>query len=267
MKILKSGAKNKLVPQNDSYKSLGGWVSSSEVISNKLNSLFGSVSLYDLKNPNDQFIGVFLNNEQDVNFEDLVIECFYERKFGIKKSDYKFSFAVTEVNDGYMQRIGSIETEPDEVNWFDCETKLNNCIIKINRPGNINDEFSIFGEVGVFTTNDKRGNLLDILQTLKNSNVFSGELIDDANLFIEQIVGFDNLQTDFLTDGLCEIVDVETKDGFDGKTLICENFPKNKFIGLWIRRSFEPNSNSDKNSKKETFNIKLHYTEETEIVE
>ena len=272
MKLLFSGATHFKTEQPDVNKSLGGLMSSTSVPNKKLNAIFSDLSNYDLKNRTQNTLALFLFNDTTSDIANIGLEIFYQNKFDKLINLCDFEFSITEVSQsGSIETIGSIFEEPFYANWFDCESRYENCIIKLKNPGNVGDDIHIFGLNGTLTGNTILSFRDDILNLINSSNNLKCEIVDDNTLFISKtIVEITNQNSNFLTSGNAEIIsDVNLSNGKNGLTLIYDLLKPDKAIGIWIKRKVNENFKSLNSEcldltkaildKKETLEVVFHH--------
>lgn len=267
MKLLFSGATNFKVEQADINKCLGGFMSSTTVPNKKLNALFSDVSNFDLKNKAQNTIGLFLYNDTASNITNISLESIYQNKLGTLINLCDFEFAITEVSSsGSIEMIGSIFEEPFYANWFECESRYEDCTIKLKTFGNQGDDFSIFGILGVLTGNDFDSFSKDIFELINNSTNLSCEIIDNKTIYVKsKLISITNSSSDFITSGNAELEsDVNLGNGKDGRTLIYDTLLPDKAIGIWIKRKINDNY---KNLNKECQDLKKSNLEKIETLE
>lgn len=115
MILLLSGAFHKDAPQNDLNRSLGGLISSTPLPNNRINSLFGEISNYTIKNKQSEIVAFFIKNNTANDLSNLSIQEIYE-----DDNLCEFDFAIATVTDtGAMELIGSRFEEPFYANWFE----------------------------------------------------------------------------------------------------------------------------------------------------
>jgi hypothetical protein len=243
MKLLFSGAQNLNVEQNEINKSLGGFMSSTKIPNNKLNAIFSDLSQYDLKTKNKNVIGIFINNDTANDINNLTIQNIYQNKLGKKVNLCDFDFGVSEVTaSGSIEIIGSIFEEPFYVDWFNAESKYEDCTIKLIQAGSIGDDFSIFDTLGILSGDDIKSFQSDIVNLLNSLDDFYAEAVGDNSVYVRKTkFEITNIGTDFVSSGSALIVDTNLAGGLIGETIIADRLEPSKSLGLWIRRKINDN--------------------------
>lgn len=269
MKLLFSGATNYKVEQPDINKSLGGYMSLTQVPNKKLNAIFSDLSNFDLKNKQSNTIAIFLFNDTASEIQNISLENIYQNKFGKLINLCDFEFSISEISSGgSIEVIGSIFEEPLYSNWFECESRYEECTIKLKTAGNLGDDFSIFGLMGVLSGNTLESFRNDILDIINNSGNLICEVIDEFNLYVRtKEISTTNENSNFVTSGFAQIdTDVDLQNGKDGRTIIYDKLLPDKAIGIWIKRKINDNYKSLLNDCQILKNVDLEKVESLELI-
>jgi len=243
MRLLFSGAKYLGTEQKEANLSLGGFMSGTPVPNSKLNAIFSDVSLYDLQNKVNNCLALFIQNETTNLITNLTIQEVYERFQGAYTNFADFDFAVVEVApNGSIEAIGSIYEEPFYAEWFNSESRLEDCRLTLTQSGTIGDTFSIFGINGTLTGDSLATFQADLIEALNDSGLFSASKIDDNTVYIQNSVfGITGVSSNFSTSGSALATNVNLSGGLLDKTLIADEIVAGGSIGLWIRRRINSN--------------------------
>lgn len=247
MKLLFSGATNFKVPQTEANKSLGGFMSSSSVPNGKINALFSDISGYDLKEKNSNTIAIFFYNDGTTDINNLSLEMIYQNKLGVPVNYADFEFSITEMSaTGSIELIGSIFEEPFYANWFTPESRYEDCRIELKTPGNVGDDFSIFGLIGTLTGDTLATFQKDILDLINSSPDLICQVVDEKTVYIRRnVILVTGENSEFLTSGFAEIVsDQNLANGLDGRTIIYPTLAPEKALGIWMKRKINDNYKS-----------------------
>jgi len=108
MRFLYTGSQLYLTPQNDPYKSLGGFVSSSVVPNGRLNSLFADASYSGVTVGSVECRALILQNESGVTVNSLTLGYQYSAN-----PDFDIQIAVVTLNSNQiMEQIGNARDLP-----------------------------------------------------------------------------------------------------------------------------------------------------------
>lgn len=243
MKLLFSGAKYLNGEQKESNLSLGGFMSSTAVPNSKLNAIFSDLSMYDLQNKVVNCIALFIYNDTLLPIENLTLQQVYEQYQGKYTNLADFDFAVVEVaSNGSIELIGSNFEEPFYADWFNCESRLEDCVLKLNNAGTALDSFSVFGINGNLTGNTMLSFQEDIMSALSGSGLFACSKISETEIYVQKVdFEITNSNSNFSTSGIASIENKNLSGGKLDKTLIADSILPGKSIGFWIRRKINDN--------------------------
>lgn len=238
MKLYLSGAQVFKGEQRDVNQSLGGFMSSTPVPNKKLNGIFADVSLFNLKEKTQNVLAIFLYNEGAEAITNITIQNIYQVQLGKYINQCDFEFAAVEMNEnGTIELIGSQFEEPFYAEWFDCESRYEDCSLKLLAPGEAGDEFSIFGLIGTLSGNSIKTLQKDLIDIINSSDFIKAEPNGDDSIYIKSTsLVATNQNSDFLTSGNANVQDADLTNGKDGETLISDSLEPGKGIGLWIKR-------------------------------
>ena len=107
-------------PQTEVSKSLGGYVSSTQVPNNALNSLFDLLSMQTLRQRTSETLGFALVNKFSVPVKNVTVKIVQE-----EDALAKFRIAVVPLSDKfYMEHINNRYSEPMQADWYDAAEEL-----------------------------------------------------------------------------------------------------------------------------------------------
>lgn len=132
MRLFYTGAQVKDASQSNPLQSLGGFVSSSVVPNNKLNSLFPNLDSNDLSEGLEDIIGVVLKNETGATVTNLRI--FAEL---IPDNNAKFELAAVSLNsNGFMELVNDRKSLPYLGTFYDIMDVVNERVISASFDNN-----------------------------------------------------------------------------------------------------------------------------------
>jgi len=231
-------------PQSDPVQSLGGYVSSTPVPNDALNSLFDLLSSYTLEKKQKETIAVALINKFDYAVKDvelkLVTDDNHEAIFkvaavGIDKSSYM------------MEHISSRYQEPMNAEFHDASFYRAAVEFEINNPAISGEEivFSPFNVVVDVSESGMEGTWDAIEEAFCNNETYFAKRVNEKRFRIErrdETVLTIPLNCSFLTS---ESFSANFLGKFENKTdnsvLIKDVIQPGEAIGIWIQRIIKKN--------------------------
>lgn len=144
MMIYLTGSQNSLtksdqVPQTDTAKSLGGYVSSTPVPNGELNSLFDLISNFTLEKKRTETVGIALINKAAGAVKDVELKIVVE-----KESLATFKIAAVLLDENLaMEHISNRYVEPMYAEFYNADFVRAYVDIKVGVTGRVNDEILI----------------------------------------------------------------------------------------------------------------------------
>ena len=132
-------AKSPEAPQNDTAKSLGGYVSSTPVPNAEVNALFDLISAYTLEKKKKETIGLGLINRLDKPVTDVKLKI-------VVGSDNIASFKVAAValdSQMAMEHIPNRYSEPIAAKFYKADFERAYVDLRVDRPANAGDQIEI----------------------------------------------------------------------------------------------------------------------------
>ena len=227
-----SGAKKPNLPQKDFSKNLGGYISSTPVPNNRLNSIFGEVTNNSLNEALDENVAVFLLNNTEEKITEVTLQQIEDGNL------FNYNFGVVE-----LSKNENIELIDDMNDYpFDCEftpalARREEAIIKIENFNQVNLEFSIMGiEI------QSQPNIDDIMSAIIQAFQNSEFVITRESEFEFKMKRIAITKTDSLVEIISNDVTFSSgnfQNGIDNGILLIESLEPNEAIGLWIQRSLK----------------------------
>lgn len=243
-----SGAQHPDTPQKDINQSLGGYISSTPIPKNLINSLFSTISNKDLVDEKIDTLAIFLKNTGTEDIQNLNFTQVYESKLGKKTNLCKFEwgFVIPQANN-CIELIGSKNENPFYVEFEEPELVRENCILKITNPGQIGDDCFILGVDFTLSGNSKNDVVKSCVEAFKNNQDWLVEEYSEDEIFIQsKNENFTNDTVELVTTGNSSSNSV-TLQG-QSNSLEIQSISIGSTIGVWIRRTVLKNEKCDINS-------------------
>lgn len=242
MTLLLTGSDNYNLPNEDFTKSLGGYVSSTPMPNNRINSLFGEISLYTLQNKIPETCALVLWNEGLSAITNISLKYIYPSVLGVigKQCDFKIA-AVSLSDNKRMEKISSRYDEPFYAEYHEANFERANVTLTILTPANVGQ--SIESTSLDFTSDSCTVSSIDetvskILEQFPNSS-FTATKIATDKIFFEQIgIGEISLTADISATGLTYTFDkVVIENTTNNSVVISSSLAAGTGIGLWLKRT------------------------------
>lgn len=238
IEFLFSGAQNLNLQQLDFNQSLGGYISNTPIPKNLINSLFSSISNFDISHNFTDTIAIFCKNVGDEDITNLSMMQIYESYLGVGQNLCKFEWGfVKPTDDGFIELIGSRKENPFYVEFEHPEFKRENCILKFLSAGLPLDTVDLLGVEFDLTSNTIESLIEDTLLAFKNNVDYTVKKYSDDEIFIER-------RSELITDDVVELLspgDASSNQvvisGLDDSVEFSSILKVGEYIGIWIRRS------------------------------
>lgn len=238
MTILLSGAKHPNSDQRDVTASTGGYISVTPVPNGAVNALFDDVSCYGINKKAQDTVGVFLKNDSNQTYENVVLQQIYHHNFGEVTKCVKFNWAAVEPKDNnYIENIRSRKNQPFNADFFDPVAKREFALLKILTAGQAGDVIEVLGETAILMGSEKSDVVFAIVEAFEDSLDYNVEAKDDETIYIERKkLIFTNASIELTTPGNATAEPVDFSGGVDEGVLLIEKLAPGETIGLWIQR-------------------------------
>lgn len=242
MYLYLSGAKYPNSEQNDVRASLGGNISISTVPNNEVNAIFDDITSYGKSKRKKDVKTFFFRNDNEECIENLTLTQIYSNEFGKESKLVKYQFGIVATNDNVtMQKVNNSQSEPFGVEFFEPSAKREFLVAEVLVAGKAGDVLELLGRTVLLTSNDKFGNVLDIVNSFEDDEEFKVKIKDDVSFYVERINLIQtNNQLEVLTPGNFKIKDVSFSGFFDNSVLVIEKLNPGEVIGVWIQRETLP---------------------------
>src|SRR5574344_1835612 len=132
--------KSPVAPQNDSAKSLGGYISSTPVPNSEINILFDLISSYTLETKKKETIALELINKLSQAVTNVTLRVV------VKKDNLvTFKIAAVRLSDSKaMERISNRYAEPLDATFYNADFQRASVDIQITNPAGIGEEIALY---------------------------------------------------------------------------------------------------------------------------
>ena len=225
-------------PQTDPLKSLGGYISSSQVPNGALNTLFDLISLQTLKEKPIETIAIGLINRFDKNVKDVKIKVQTD-----KYNTASFKIACVAVGDNFcMEHINNRYEQPINAEFVDADFNRGAVEVEITQPGVAGEEivfldFDVTAEISEGTLDGTwnaikkafaRSNDYEVKRlTSKTFRIVSKDDNVVSEPFVPEVVASDNAVLTF---------DGGFKNEKNNEAFVIETLEPNQAIGIWVQR-------------------------------
>jgi hypothetical protein len=240
MKLYLTGADFYGAEQRNGYQSLGGFQSATIVPNNRIDFLFGSLSMMTLKNKLTECVGIILFNDGVADVTNVSLKYIYDYIFKTPNYNAKFEVAaVTLIDKQRMEKISSRYDLPFDAEFYDASFRKADAIITVTAAGNIGDSVSLMGVAGTLTSNS----ILNVVETIVNAGLgnatFNFEKKSDNEIYLQVKDSIEYSEPiTFVTDGNTTVStsSVNLANDFDNEVIIAALLKKGEGIGLWFKR-------------------------------
>lgn len=232
-------------PQTDVNKSLGGYISSSQVPNGAVNVLFDLISSYTLENKPIETIGIALINKFDKKVTDVELKMVVEEN---NIADFKIA-AVAVSSDLSLEHIANRYTQPINAEFYDASFTRASVDVKIDNPAIAGEEIAFY-PMNV-TVEVKESGIEGTWNAIRDA-------FEDDDVYIAKRTGEDSFRIERRDEEVvseplaCSFISTEHSSfTFAGKlinkknnaVLISEELQPNGCIGIWIQRTIRKEKN------------------------
>lgn len=233
-----SGAPSLDASQLDINQSLGGFCSNTPIPKNLLNSVFSSLSNFDMANLSTDVVALFIKNTGDEDIPELKFSEIYEQLLNVETNICKVEVGFVIPNEsGFMELIGSRKEHPYYVEFFEAKFKREEAILKILTPGQVGNLVDLLGVDIILTDTSISGLINDIVASFKNNSEFLVERYSDTEIYIRR-KGKEQTgeEIELLSPGTSSS-NVVNFAGEDNSVAVIENFKVGEILGIWLKRT------------------------------
>lgn len=250
-------------PQNNCNKSLGGFVSSTLVPNNSVNSLFDSLSIKTLNDRRKETIAIALVNKLDYNVKNVKIKIINDIN-----ALATFKIAAVDITNNVMEKIANRYEQPFNAEFYDASFVRAGVNIEIINPADVNEEFIInpFEKIIVNTGSKSYENTYNSIYEAFLDSDYNVTRISETVFRIEKKTNEEIIEEDcsFLTSGNLSLNFLSKyRNDLNNTRIIKEStFEKDSVIGIWISREIK---NNVKKTNEEIINNYNSNVEETNV--
>lgn len=251
-------------PQTDANKSLGGYVSSSQVPNGAFNVLFDLISSYTLENNPIETIGIALINKFDTKVTDVELKMVVGED---NIADFKIA-AVAVSSDLSMEHIANRYQQPINAEFYDASFTRASVDVKIDNQAIAGEEIAFY-PMNV-TVEVKESGIEGTWNAIRDA-------FDEDDVYVAKRTGEDSFRIERRDEEVvseplaCSYISTEHSSfTFIGKltnkknntVLLSEELQPNECIGIWIQRTIKKNKSASNEEILE--NYKNHIIPSTE---
>lgn len=265
-----SSSKSNEAPQDDTMKSLGGYISSSPVPNGALNALFDLVSVKTIKERNKETVAIGLINKFDDAVSDVSLKI-----VGEQDNVCCFKIAATTVDKNYcMEHISNRYAEPINAEFYDATFFRGSVDVEIITPAVSGEEiaFEPFGIIATVAASGTEGTYEAVSKAFSRSEEYRVKRLTETTFRIERR---DDTVVDPVVD--CYVLSSENskfvfsdkfKNVKQNSVFLTERLEPGEAIGIWIQRtvSDEVEKTDEELLKDYSDKRKVETTEEVELV-
>lgn len=265
-----SSSKSNEAPQNDTMKSLGGFISSTLVPNAALNSLFDFISIKSIKDKTKETIAIGLVNKFDFAVSDVSLKMVYDQD-----NICKFKVAAVRVDkNNCMEHIYNRYSEPVNAEFYDATFSKGSVDVLIDKCGVIGEEivfdpFDITAKIekvgfdGTYEAINKAFSCTNEYRVKRlTEKTFRIERIDDTTIDAPFLCSF------IATENANFIFSDKFKNINNNEVIIIDKLQPNEAIGIWIQRQISDIANLDNEQLLKDYDEKrkLDTIEEVDLV-
>jgi len=236
-----SVTKSEDVAQTDISKSLGGYISSTQVPNNAINSLFDLISIHTIKDKPKETVAIGLVNKFDYAVKDVSLKLISDQD-----NICKFRVAAVMADENLcFEHINNRYAEPSGAEFYDACFYRASVDVEIKKPAIAGESISIepFNVVADVETAGIEGTWNAINKAFSNSNQYSVKRLTETSFRVES--KDENVINEPVTCSYLSTDEAELE--FDGKyenkenteLLLTERLEPNGGIGIWLQRQID----------------------------
>jgi len=231
MQLLYSGADYVEAQQSSSFKSLGGFISSTPIPNNRLNSIFGDSVKYGQES---DCIAIFLKN---VTSTAQTFTLGYE-----KQSVVDIELAIVLPTQNQIEKIAVATDTPLFAEFAKHERRKSIAILQITKAPTIGESITI----DTITFNSNSTTILGLLNQIvqeftSHLTVDVVQISDIEVLFSYKTYGTHTFALTLQTTGTAEAIQTKFIDGID-QAIILPSLAVGDCFGIWIKRTLNTKS-------------------------
>ena len=257
-------------PQSDVNKSLGGYVSSSQVPNGAINVLFDLISSYTLEKKPVETIGLALINKFDKKVKDVELKIVANED---NIAEFKIA-AVSVSNDLAMEHISNRYEQPINAEFYDASFYRASVDVKIDRPATAGEEIVFYPMNVVVEVKESglEGTWNAIFESFDKDDTYLAKRLTDDTFRIErrdEEVVSEPLACSFISTEHSSFTFIsELINKKNNAVLISEELQPDECIGIWIQRTIKKKGNISNEELLNMYKNKIisDTTEEVELI-
>lgn len=263
--------KSNEVTQTDIMKSLGGYISSSPVPNNMINTLFDMVSLKTIKDKSQETICIGLINKLEKTVSDVTLKIITPQE---AICNFKIGAVLADKN-LCVESIENRYSQPLSVDFFDATFFKASVDVKISKPASTGESIS-FEPFDVIAYVERGGNFNGtwnaINKAFSNSEDYTAKRLTEDTFRIER--KDDKLlekafKPSYLSTDSCELIFLDDfKNLKDNEVSLIDSLEPGDGIGIWIQRTISNFAEKENEEMIDDYNSKREFEklEEVELV-
>lgn len=247
MKLFLTGADFYGAEQKNGYQSLGGFQSATPVPNNRIDFLFGLLSMMTMKRKLTECVGIILFNDGNADVTNVSLKYIYDYIF--KTPNYKAKFevaAVTLIDGQRMEKLGSRYDLPFDAEFHDASFRRADIIMNVLTAGNIGDTVTVFGVTTAPLTSATTENMIDSLVTaFAGDATYSAEKISTTQIYFQlKAATTASIPPNYSTTGIATVSfsSLTMTNDYDNEVIIATLLKKGAGIGIWFKRDIMPDT-------------------------
>lgn len=256
-------------PQSDVNKSLGGYVSSSQVPNGAINVVFDLISSYTLEKKPTETIGLALINKFDKKVKDVELKIVTDED---NIAEFKIA-AVLVSNDLAMEHISNRYEQPINAEFYDASFYRAAVDIKIDNPASSREEIVFYPMDVVVEVKESglEGTWNAIFESFEKDETYLAKRLTNDTFRIErrdEEVISEPLACSFIATSHSSFTFIgKMLNKKNNTVLISEELQPNECIGIWIQRTIKKKKNTSNEELLEMYKNKIiSNTEEIELI-
>ena len=236
MKLYYSGANQPNTPQNDPKKSLGGYLSSTEVPNGRLNNIFNDISPVSKQFNYEEVKGVFIKNTTGAAVNNVTV---YSTEG--TNTDFKIQLSATTAANFKMEQIGSSKDTPLYGDFYNVGINYSKSLCTITGTLTPNTDVIIAGRyVTVGSTSDNDAFIQNAINVFSTDSTLQIVKVNSTKFYIVYREIGNYTQNPGVISENTVITSTNYSGGEDNSVLISNSLANNGYIALWLKKIIKP---------------------------
>lgn len=257
MRFFYTGADKYLMEQTSPNKSLGGFISKSQIPNDQLYSIFSGISLLSIENDRKEYKCISLKNTLGETKSNVKITVAYpwpiSSKIYIGKEEPTFD---ENCDDYYFESIEDLTVSPYGTEFNDYTSSFAFCTLTFTTAATKGDTISIrVNGVVIVTTEAYPQDSPTIEDTIDyivdsfdgNNNYSARKMWNEVSQVYElrirrNTIGSNSDTVDIVTSGTALAEEAEFAGGSESYLTLSSSLESDKYIGIWLKRQLLPSA-------------------------